>query len=178
MGAVCSLLRRHGSNARGTGDDPNGEDDLIARMKAAEKSLAAKKKEEPSFELSGKLPEETNRYRGDVFILMREDEASLESLGCPMHVAKSVSQHARLGSILVRGGSRIRAQEDSLNNSIGMVVGTRGRILQHSEEGNMVYGDIAYLVLYEADTMFDRGFGPDIRKFLAPLKHCALKTND
>ena len=26
--------------------------------------------------------------------------------------------------------------------------------------------------------MFDRGFGPDIRKFLAPLKQRALKTND
>lgn len=30
-------------------------------------------------------------------------------------------------------------------------------------------------VLDEADTMFDRGFGPDIRKFLAPLKHRASK---
>ncbi|KAF2548650.1 hypothetical protein F2Q70_00020766 [Brassica cretica] len=39
-------------------------------------------------------------------------------------------------------------------------------------------GDIAYLVLDEADTMFDRGFRPDIRKFLAPLKQRALKTND
>lgn len=26
--------------------------------------------------------------------------------------------------------------------------------------------------------MFDRGFGPDIRKFLAPLKQRTLKTND
>ena len=25
--------------------------------------------------------------------------------------------------------------------------------------------------------MFDRGFGPDIRKFLAPLKHRASKPN-
>lgn len=33
-------------------------------------------------------------------------------------------------------------------------------------------------VLDEADTMFDRGFGPDIRKFLAPLKQRVLKTND
>lgn len=26
--------------------------------------------------------------------------------------------------------------------------------------------------------MFDRGFGPDIRKFLAPLKNRASKTGD
>lgn len=33
-------------------------------------------------------------------------------------------------------------------------------------------------MLDEADTMFDRGFGPDIRKFLAPLKNRASKPND
>ncbi|KAG5384136.1 hypothetical protein IGI04_035606, partial [Brassica rapa subsp. trilocularis] len=93
-------------------------------------------------------------------------------------VPKSVSHHARFRSILVSGGSRIRPQEDSLDNAIDMVVGTPGSFLQHIEEGNIVYGDIAYLVLDEADTMFDRGFGPDIRKFLAPLKQRALKTND
>ncbi|GAB2212337.1 hypothetical protein Droror1_Dr00020297, partial [Drosera rotundifolia] len=30
----------------------------------------------------------------------------------------------------------------------------------------------------EADTMFDHGFGPDIRKFQAPLKNRASKAND
>jgi len=33
-------------------------------------------------------------------------------------------------------------------------------------------------VLDEADTMFDQGFGPDIRKFLAPLKNRAAKPGD
>ncbi|CAH2070725.1 unnamed protein product, partial [Thlaspi arvense] len=138
----------------------------------------------------------TLAYLLPIVQLMREDEASLGKMTkprrprtvvlCPTRelseqvyrVAKSVSHHARFRSILVSGGSRIRPQEDSLNNAIDMVVGTPGRILQHIEEGNMVYGDIAYLVLDEADTMFDRGFGPDIRKFLAPLKQRALKTND
>lgn len=47
---------------------------------------------------------------------------------------------------MVSGGGRLRPQEDSLNVPIDMVVGTPGRILQHIEEGNMVYGDIKYLV--------------------------------
>ncbi|MED6123186.1 DEAD-box ATP-dependent RNA helicase 39 [Stylosanthes scabra] len=92
-------------------------------------------------------------------------------------VAKSISHHARFRCTMVSGGGRIRPQEDSLNNPIDVVVGTPGRILQHIEEGNMVYGEIKYLVLDEADTMFDRGFGPDIRKFLAPLKHRASKPD-
>lgn len=93
-------------------------------------------------------------------------------------VAKSISHHARFRSTMISGGGRLRPQEDSLSTPVDMVVGTPGRVLQHIEEGNMVYGDIKYLVLDEADTMFDRGFGPDIRKFLAPLKKRATKPDD
>ncbi|CAH8383317.1 unnamed protein product [Eruca vesicaria subsp. sativa] len=64
-----------GSNARGSGEEPDGEDDSIARMKAAEEALAAKKKEEPSFELSGKLAEETNKYRGIALLFNEPPEA-------------------------------------------------------------------------------------------------------
>ncbi|PIN06780.1 ATP-dependent RNA helicase [Handroanthus impetiginosus] len=92
-------------------------------------------------------------------------------------VAKSISHHARFRSTMVSGGGRLRPQEDSLNSPIDMVVGTPGRVLQHIEEGNMVFGDIRYLVLDEADTMFDHGFGPDIRKFLGPLKNRASKPD-
>ncbi|XAR62236.1 RNA helicase [Bertholletia excelsa] len=93
-------------------------------------------------------------------------------------VAKSISHHARFRSTMVSGGCRLRPQEDSLNTPVDMVVGTPGRVLQHIEEGNVVYGDIRYLVLDEADTMFDHGFGPDIRKFLGPLKNRAAKSAD
>ncbi|KAL0432766.1 UNVERIFIED_CONTAM: DEAD-box ATP-dependent RNA helicase 39 [Sesamum latifolium] len=92
-------------------------------------------------------------------------------------VAKSISHHARFRSTMVSGGGRLRPQEDSLNSPIDMVVGTPGRVLQHIEDGNLVYGDIRYLVLDEADTMFDHGFGPDIRKFLGPLKNRASKPD-
>ncbi|KAL8510023.1 hypothetical protein ACS0TY_017016 [Phlomoides rotata] len=78
---------------------------------------------------------------------------------------------------MVSGGGRLRPQEDSLNSPINMSVGTPGRVLQHIEEGNIVYGDITYLVLDEADTMFDHGFGPDIRKFLQPLRNRASRPD-
>lgn len=61
-------------------------------------------------------------------------------------VAKCISHHARFRSTMVSGGGRLRPQEDSLNVPIDMVVGTPGRILQHIEDGNMVYGDIKYVV--------------------------------
>ncbi|XP_065881668.1 DEAD-box ATP-dependent RNA helicase 39-like [Euphorbia lathyris] len=127
--------------------------------------------------------------------LLRQDESLLGKLVkprrpravvlCPtrelseqvFRVAKSISHHARFRCTMVSGGGRLRPQEDSLNGPIDMVVGTPGRILQHIEDGNIVYGDIKYLVLDEADTMFDRGFGPDIRKFLGPLNNRASKPD-
>lgn len=128
--------------------------------------------------------------------LLRHDEATLGMslkprrpravVLCPtrelteqvFRVAKSISHHARFRSTMVSGGTRLRPQEDSLNMPVDMVVGTPGRILDHIKEGNIVYGDIKYLVLDEADTMFDQGFGEDIRKFLAPLKNRASKPGD
>ncbi|CAA7032398.1 unnamed protein product [Microthlaspi erraticum] len=64
-----------GSNAIGGSEEPNDEDDSVARMRAAEEALAAKKKVEPSFELSGKLAEETNRYRGITLLFNEPPEA-------------------------------------------------------------------------------------------------------
>ncbi|KAJ4752200.1 DEAD-box ATP-dependent RNA helicase 39 [Rhynchospora pubera] len=93
-------------------------------------------------------------------------------------VAKSISHHAKFRSTMVSGGVRLRPQEDSLNAPVDMIVGTPGRILQHIKDANIVYGDIKYVVLDEADTMFDQGFGPEIRKFLAPLKNRASKPGD
>lgn len=61
-------------------------------------------------------------------------------------VAKSISHHARFRATMVSGGGRLRPQEDALNAPIDMVVGTPGRVLQHIEDGNLVYGDIRYLV--------------------------------
>ncbi|RWW90416.1 hypothetical protein BHE74_00000471 [Ensete ventricosum] len=43
--------------------DWGDESDSVAKMKAAEQALEAKEKQKPSFELSGKLAEETNRVR-------------------------------------------------------------------------------------------------------------------
>ncbi|VFR00321.1 unnamed protein product [Cuscuta campestris] len=137
----------------------------------------------------------TLAYLLPIVQLLRRDEASNGILMkprrpravvlCPtrelceqvFRVAKSISHHARFRSTMVSGGGRLRPQEDSLNGPIDMVVGTPGRVLQHIEEGNIVYGDIKYLVLDEADTMFDHGFGPDIRKFIGPLKTRAAKSD-
>jgi superfamily II DNA/RNA helicase len=86
-------------------------------------------------------------------------------------VAKSLCHHARFRAAMVGGGSRMKTQEDSLNKAIDLIVATPGRLLMHIEQGNMAYGDLKYVVLDEADTMFDKGFAVEVKKFLNPLRN-------
>ncbi|XP_024539001.1 DEAD-box ATP-dependent RNA helicase 39 [Selaginella moellendorffii] len=93
-----------------------------------------------------------------------------------LQVAKSLSHHARFRSAMISGGFRPRPQADALNGALDMVVGTPGRLLMHVEEGNLAFGDIKYVVIDEADTMFDRGFGPELKKIIDPLRNRALRN--
>ncbi|KAK9072376.1 hypothetical protein SSX86_008810 [Deinandra increscens subsp. villosa] len=53
----------------------NGNDDSVARMKAAEEALETKEKQKPSFELSGKLAAETNRVKGVTLLFTEPPDA-------------------------------------------------------------------------------------------------------
>ncbi|CAM8891036.1 hypothetical protein QQ045_026898 [Rhodiola kirilowii] len=72
------------------GLEPNGnDDDSVARMKAAEEALAAKKKEQPSFELSGKLADETNRVKGVTLLFNEPPEARKPDIRWRLYVFKA-----------------------------------------------------------------------------------------
>ncbi|CAN1342782.1 FHA domain-containing protein DDL [Linum perenne] len=68
-------------------DDSNDEDDSVAKMKAAEEALEAKK-QKPSFELSGKLAEETNRFRGITLLFNEPPEARKPTIRWRLYVFK------------------------------------------------------------------------------------------
>ncbi|KAA6420269.1 MAG: DEAD-box ATP-dependent RNA helicase 39-like [Trebouxia sp. A1-2] len=97
-----------------------------------------------------------------------------------LQVAKSLSHHARFRSACVNGGGTYAQQAASLATPLDILVATPQKLLQHAEKGNVYYGDVQYVVLDEADTMFDRGFGPEVEKVLGPLRskpepaHCIL----
>jgi superfamily II DNA/RNA helicase len=45
----------------------------------------------------------------------------------------------------------------ALQRPIDLLVGTPQRVLQHAAKGNLAFGDVRWIVLDEADTMFDTG---------------------
>jgi len=64
------------------------------------------------------------------------------------------------------GGVGYTQQEKLLRENVQILVGTPGRVLDLNKTGRMNLMDIAFLVLDEADRMFDMGFYPDLRKLI------------
>ena len=64
------------------------------------------------------------------------------------------------------GGVGYSQQEKLLRDNAQILVGTPGRVLDLNKTGRMNLMEISFLVLDEADRMFDMGFYPDLRKLI------------
>ena len=64
------------------------------------------------------------------------------------------------------GGVGYTQQEKLLRENVQILVGTQGRVLDLNSSGRMNLMDLAFLVLDEADRMFDMGFYPDLQKLI------------
>lgn len=86
-------------------------------------------------------------------------------------VSKSLSKSGvKYRSVLLTGGGDMSSQKALLGRGLDLLVGTPKRVMQHSERGNVYYGDVDVVVLDEADTMMDRGFGPEVEKILQAVR--------
>src|SRR4029077_4755098 len=72
-------------------------------------------------------------------------------------------------SVVVMGGTNLRAQIAELRRGASVVIATPGRLLDLMERGAIDLAQIEVLVLDEADRMLDMGFLPAIRRILAVL---------
>lgn len=61
-------------------------------------------------------------------------------------------------------------QKAALDRPLDILVGTPQKVWQHVQAGNMHFGDVQVVILDEADTMFDKGFGPEVKALLGPLR--------
>jgi ATP-dependent RNA helicase DeaD len=66
----------------------------------------------------------------------------------------------------VYGGQPIGRQLQALQRGVDVVVGTPGRVLDHIERATLRLGEVATVVLDEADEMLDMGFAEDIEAIL------------
>ncbi|MDR2510184.1 MAG: DEAD/DEAH box helicase [Spirochaetaceae bacterium] len=80
--------------------------------------------------------------------------------------AKVLGKYLPFGIGSFYGGVGYGEQQRKLRDDVQILVGTPGRVLDLNSSGEMNLMDIAFLVLDEADRMFDMGFYPDLRKLI------------
>ncbi|HNQ97714.1 MAG TPA: DEAD/DEAH box helicase, partial [Treponemataceae bacterium] len=83
--------------------------------------------------------------------------------------AKIVGSCMNIKSASFYGGVGYGNQQDLLRKGVDIIIGTPGRVIDLQESGSMKLDQVAFLVIDEADRMFDMGFYPDLRKLIKVL---------
>ena len=89
-----------------------------------------------------------------------------------VQIARSFDTYGRgLGLRLctVVGGLGYGRQIETLARGVDILIATPGRLLDLVERGNVKLGNVTFLVLDEADRMFDMGFIRDVRRIVGSV---------
>lgn len=82
---------------------------------------------------------------------------------------KRLSSYVPLRGEAIFGGVPMSPQISAMKQGLDIVSATPGRLLDHTYEGRIDYGQIEVFVLDEADRMMDMGFFPDVKRIISFL---------
>ena len=80
--------------------------------------------------------------------------------------AKTLCSASGFKAFSVYGGVGYEKQIAAIKKGVDIIVGTPGRLIDLQEGGNLSLADVGFVVVDEADRMFDMGFYPDLRKIM------------
>ncbi len=83
--------------------------------------------------------------------------------------AKLLGKHLNLKIGSFYGGVGYNSQELLLKKNVDIVIGTPGRILDFINTKKLILKDFGFLVIDEADRLFDMGFYPDIQRIIRKM---------
>ncbi len=89
-----------------------------------------------------------------------------------VQIDKCISDYGRfmnVRTLAVYGGVSIQKQLSEIKRGIDIVVSTPGRLIDHLSHNSIDLRNIEFLVVDEADRMFDMGFIRDVRRILSAL---------
>ena len=83
--------------------------------------------------------------------------------------ALALGYHLGFSSVSVVGGMPFAPQEHALRAGVEIIVATPGRLIDHLRFPHIDPSTVQYLVIDEADRMFDMGVLPDVNRIVARL---------
>lgn len=92
------------------------------------------------------------------------------------NVIGELTQHTRIQSQLIIGGTPYGMQQQQLSEACDILVATPGRLVELDEKQWLDLTDVSYFVIDEADRMLDMGFVNAINKIAKelPAEHQTL----
>lgn len=91
------------------------------------------------------------------------------SLQVSNEIKKLITNNKKLKVCTIYGGESYEKQFRELDRKPQIVVGTPGRIIDQMERGKLIFSNINYLVLDEADEMLKMGFQEDLETILKTM---------
>ncbi len=91
--------------------------------------------------------------------------------------ARLLNRHIGLAIGSFFGGVGYASQLSFLKKGLNIIIGTPGRLLDLSERGHLKLRTIGFLVIDEADRLFDMGFLPDITKLIGKMPPNQARQN-
>ncbi|MHA1843089.1 MAG: DEAD/DEAH box helicase [Promethearchaeota archaeon] len=111
------------------------------------------------------LLEKINYQHNEVLII----EPTRELAKQVHDVLKSVGNE-KLRALAIYGGVSITNQIRELEKGLHVIIGTPGRLIDLYKRRYLKLQDFKYIVLDEADRLWDMGFAPDIKYILSKIK--------
>lgn len=103
--------------------------------------------------------------RGIALVLVPTRELALQV----KQVLDSIAQPFGLKATVIIGGASMHNQIAELRRHPRIIIATPGRLIDHIDEKTVLLFDTRFLVLDEADRMFDMGFEPQVKRILKVL---------
>lgn len=82
---------------------------------------------------------------------------------------KTYSKEIKLSSKCIFGGVGYRPQVQAMSKGIDCLVATPGRLIDLMDDGHILFEQLEFFVLDEADRMLDMGFLRDVKKIISKL---------
>ncbi len=67
------------------------------------------------------------------------------------------------------GGVGYNQQDKLIQEGVDIIIATPGRLMDYGNSGKILFKDFGYLIIDEADRMFDMGFLPDLRRIMKKM---------
>jgi len=80
---------------------------------------------------------------------------------------RDLAKFSPVKSLAVVGGEHLKEQQAKLRKNPEIVVGTPGRLLEHTQKKSLLLEDLEYLVLDEADRTLDMGFQEEVLEIVS-----------